>query len=419
MPAARRIVLCLDGTWNNTYREKEREDGSRVAKPSNVLKMYRSVLPRDADGEREQIVYYDPGVGSIADYPGLANAALRTVDNQLGGALGAGFEANIEEALTFLVQNYRRGDQLFVFGFSRGAATARGLSQFLDWSGGLPARHDAYYLPLLFRRYAVSHGSEPAAAVKAGIDREATRELAPFRPVTIDMLGAWDTVMALGIRFRDSKRREPAHDRSFYVQPTPARCVRHAFQALAIDESRYDFRPEVWIAAAEGQTLRQRWFPGSHSNVGGGYVKDGLANGPFHWFLDEAAALGLAVDRRFAGYFRPYARDVLYRSRGIFYRAIEAIRLRSRRGRRRLTGRPESAHLTLDASVIHRLNGDPAEEPRLGGKRYRPKNVLRFLAHQPDLDAHLATIPGLKEKHRKLPADALERIGEIRRKEAP
>src|SRR5687768_16302447 len=91
----RRIVLCLDGTWNSTYDRKYREDGSTVLKPTNVLKLCRAILPRNLS-QGEQLTYYDTGVGSLAKYPGLANRLLATADKGLGGAYGAGFEGNIE-----------------------------------------------------------------------------------------------------------------------------------------------------------------------------------------------------------------------------------------------------------------------------------------------------------------------------------
>ena len=99
--------------------------GQAVLKPTNVLKLSRALLPWDPETRREQITYYEVGVGSLTRYPGGANRLLFQTDRALGGLEGAGFEANIESALTFLVLNYQPSDEVFVFGFSRGAATAR------------------------------------------------------------------------------------------------------------------------------------------------------------------------------------------------------------------------------------------------------------------------------------------------------
>jgi len=126
----RRLVLCLDGTWNSTASEARRRDGDTVLKPTNVLKLARAVLPQTGDGG-EQVVYYDIGVGSLARYPGAANRLLAVADRLLGGGWGAGFESQVEKALGFLVVNHRPEDELYVFGFSRGAAAAQALTRFL------------------------------------------------------------------------------------------------------------------------------------------------------------------------------------------------------------------------------------------------------------------------------------------------
>jgi len=79
----RRIVVCLDGTWNNPYQRKERDDGTEVVKPSNPLKMCRAVLPRDSEHQRDQITYYDSGVGALGNYPGISNRILARIIHQL------------------------------------------------------------------------------------------------------------------------------------------------------------------------------------------------------------------------------------------------------------------------------------------------------------------------------------------------
>lgn len=429
----RRIVLCLDGTWNNAYSVRKRSDGHSVLKPSNVLKLARAVVPHDTGSDRQQVVYYDVGVGSLVEYPGLANRLLVGADRVLGGGWGAGFEGNIEKALAFLVLNHEPGDEVFVFGFSRGAATAQAVTRFIDWAGGLPLKHDAYYLPRLFREYIACRGAEPREQTLERINRQRAAEhrplppLDPFQQIGVPFLGVWDTVMALGGRFRARGAHTSGAKLSFHVGPQPPKCVRHARQALAIDEVRYDFRPEIWTGPADpAQTLEQRWFAGVHSNVGGGYVDDGLANLAFRWMLGEARSQGLAVDPSFAGKYRGYAQDRLYRSESILYRAFDAVRWRAGRGRRSLLEWPDAAGLSLDPSVIRRIQADPKEaDPRNPSlprwpelrQAYRPDNVLRFLAAQPDLRAYLIAI-GVDPPT--LPSDVEERLRDLRtQKRAP
>lgn len=426
---ARRLVLCLDGTWNSTYDEAKRDDGTKVLKPTNVLKLCRSVVPWDERTGSEQIAYYDIGVGSLAEYPGMANRLLHFSDKLLGGGWGAGFEGNIEDALNFLALNFQPGDEVFIFGFSRGAATARGLTRFLDWAGGLPTKHDVYYLPLLFRGYVLSHGGPFAdvfAKLKEQRDLDSAKRkrpldpLEPFQPIPVKFLGVWDTVMALGSRFEATGKSTSTVSKSFYIDAQPAACVQHARQALAIDEARFDFRPEIWAGAHPGQTMKQRWFAGVHSNVGGGYVDDGLADVTFQWMREEAEAQGLKIDEAFARHYRAYPFDRLYQSESLIYRILDALRNRFGRGRRDLLGHPVSANLSLDVSVIQRMQADPATRETNGKLRfpdlrqaYRPKTVLRFLACQPDLDAYLGEL-GLAPDKRPLPPDVMASISSLR-----
>lgn len=399
----RRLVLCLDGTWNSTFDETRTEQGTYVLKPTNVLKLCRSVQSRDSAGI-SQLIFYLTGVGSVPRYPGAANAVYSAADRYLGGVWGAGFESNVEAALDFLNMNYRDGDEVYVFGFSRGAATARGVTQFLGWAGGLPSREDAYYLPLLFREFIKLRGAGTPQAWIAQKNAElaegtpSRKPLEPFNVIPITYLGVWDTVMALGSRFESTGVKNATVSRSFYVDEQPAVHVQVARQALAIDERRYDFRPEVWRRARPGQSLQQRWFPGVHGNVGGGYRHDGLANGALHWLVAGATELGLEVNRKFLGNYRRYPQDRLYDSYSFGMELIDGIRFKLGDGVRKLSGWPESANLSIDHSAAVRMVADPAAKtdkgrlrfPRMDGQPYRPDNLLQFLACSPGAAQQLA-----------------------------
>jgi hypothetical protein len=412
----------MDGTWNNTYARKEREDHHYVVKPSNVLKLARAVLPFDSKSNVDQVVYYDIGVGALASYPGLPNKLLGLSDRWLGGSRGAGFEGNVEDALGFLAFNHLPGDEVFIFGFSRGAAAAQAVTRFIDWAGGLPSKRDAYYLPALFRIYVESRGRTPSSTVLAQIDAARAAEqparapLGDFERISVVLLGVWDTVIAMGSRAALPGREG---SRSFHIAKQPAACVAHARQALAVDERRYEFRPEVWAGPRSEQTLHQRWFAGVHSNIGGGYVHDGLANLSFEWICRDAQAHGLALDTGFLQYYRGYAQDRQYRSDSWMYRLWDRLPRRRGRGPRKIGDWPATANLTLDRSVVRRIQADPdAPDPQNPGRlrypqlreRYRPPNVLRFLADQPELEAYLVSLKVDPD----LPEDAMRRITKLR-----
>lgn len=392
------VVLCLDGTWNDPRMEKERDDGTKVLKPTNVLKTSRAVAAWDESTGRAQVAYYRVGVGAQGKYPGGSNRVVGWVDSKLGGAWGAGFERNVEAALTFLVDNHEPGDTVYVFGFSRGAAEARGLTRFIDWLGGIPTKRDAYFLPLYFRHYVVTEGKGDPASVKTSSGNGPSE---PLESVDVAMLGVWDTVMAL------------PKQRSFHVAERPATCVGNARHAIAIDERRFDFRPEVWLGCAPQQTLEQRWYPGVHSNVGGGYVNDGLANLSLRWMLGEAESCGLAIDRRYSKFFRPYPQDTLHSSKTMVYKFLDGVRFKSKKGVRPLVGYSADASLSLDKSAIHRICAQPGEQfPELDGP-YRPENVFAYLAQQSDLPAYLASL-GLEGEAAQLPKDVLKKIAALR-----
>lgn len=395
--AKRRLVLCLDGTWNSTFDKTRTHEGTFVLKPTNVLKLCRSVRSVAEDGV-SQLIFYVTGVGSVPRYPGAANAVYSTTDRYLGGIWGAGFESNVEAALDFLNMNYRDGDEVYIFGFSRGAATARGVTQFLGWARGLPTREDAYYLPLLFRHFIEVRGTGGPDAWIAEVNAERTAEstsrkpLQPFNNIPVTYLGVWDTVMALGSRFEATGVKNATVSQSFYVDEQPAEPVAVARQALAIDERRFDFRPEIWSRARPGQDMAQRWFPGVHSNVGGGYRHDGLANGAMRWLVAGAADEGLDLNEAFLHNYRPYPQDKLYDSYSLGMAVLDTVRFRRGDGVRALSGRPASANLSVDRSAMVRLLSDPKAEdksgkprfPRMDGKAYRPGNLLEFLACSPE-----------------------------------
>ncbi|MCB1581457.1 MAG: DUF2235 domain-containing protein [Xanthomonadales bacterium] len=389
----KRLILCLDGTWNSAYAESKRDDGIKVLKPSNVLKLARGIEPEDDEGN-QQVVYYDTGVGSLAKYPGFANWFLSKVDKTAGGAWGAGFEANIEDALTFIVNNYNPGegkkkaDEVLVFGFSRGAATARALTQFISWMDGMPVKADAYFLPKLFRIYVKAKGKTTISKAKEKINKEIdkvneTRKRKidyPFQEwnqVRINFLGVWDTVLALGGRVVTMKSRK------FYLSDQPAKCVDHARQALAIDEQRYDFLPEVWQSPSfEGQTLEQNWFAGVHSNIGGGYANDGLANITLHWMVNRIkdVIVGFKTNDDFLNIYGPFPQDEMVDSKTKTYKAKDFVM--RKKGMRKIITNLDNGYqksgLKVHRKVRERMEADFQQYEHMN-RRYQPKNLVKYL----------------------------------------
>jgi uncharacterized protein (DUF2235 family) len=276
----KRLVVCFDGTWNNA--------DSGVAE-TNVARMARAV--RATSGDVPQLTLYLRGVGST----GIALQKL------IEGATGEGIDDNIRSAYMFLAQNYLppeavpgyAGDEIFVFGFSRGAFSARSLAGFVS-SCGLLKRQRLGSISDAWNYYRkVKTRSPDDFAARLGGD-------APNHPdVTIAFLGVWDTVGALGIP-GTVLNRLTASEYQFH-DTKPSRLVRIGRHALAIDEHRDEFEPTLWTGPAPAECdIQQVWFPGAHSDVGGGYQQlagmTRLANAPLRWMADEAAKAGLALD---------------------------------------------------------------------------------------------------------------------------
>lgn len=397
---SKRIVMCLDGTWNAPWQELQRDDGSRVYRPTNVLKVARAVRPRATDGTA-QVVYYDTGIGAMAQYPGVTNGLLRWFDSKLGGAWGAGFEGNVDAAYRFLADNFEDGDEVFVFGYSRGAAQALALCKFIDWMHGVPVKHDIYYLPRFFLRYIEKHG-EPAEFDKLRHEIEskgANKEsLTPFRKLRIKFLGVWDTVVALGARTQ-ANAATSSESKRFLVSDRVPECVDRARHAIAIDELRKDFRAEVWTAGNSKNDMQQVWCPGGHANVGGGRRTDGLANCALEWML--AGAEELDTDPHFLRHFKTVSDAAIGNRRSLLYRIRDPRSLFNEdHARRAIDGYSDSANFDIPRFTLDRLGSSSAEVDYGNGKvrveSYEPRNLLEYLARHPSYDAKLS--PGALEK---------------------
>ena len=154
-----------------------------------------------------------------------------------------------------------------------------------------------------------------------------------------------------------------------------------ARQALAIDERRTDFRPEIWRDSHAGQSVEQRWFPGVHTSIGGGYANDGLANGALSWMIDAAKKEGLAVDQDYLCFYRPWFGDTRNESFTGFMKLRGWIRgLIGESGDRDLLASASFAGLDVHESALKLLRHDES---------YRPDNLLTFLRSRPELASQL------------------------------
>ena len=268
----KRLIVCCDGTWNRADQER---DG--VPCPTNVVKIAYRIAKRD--GAIPQITFYDQGVGTG-----------NVVDRYSGGAFGDGLSDNILDAYRFLVANYEQGDQIFLFGFSRGAYTARSLGGMIRKCG-------------ILRREGVRHYRDAVELYRSDVHPTAARAVA-FRKtnsvageqdIDIQCVGVWDTVGSLGIPLRGlrslTRRKHQFHDTEL------SGSVKNAFHALAIDEHRAPFEPTLWdFVPKPPQRVEQVWFCGAHSDVGGGYAETGLSDIALQWMMDRAAEAGLVFD---------------------------------------------------------------------------------------------------------------------------
>lgn len=285
----RNLVVCCDGTWNTADQEDK-----GVPVPTNVVKMYHAVDVTD----KTQLSYYHPGVGTDGG----------VFSKVLGGGAGKGLSRNIKSAYRWICDNYAEGDRLFLFGFSRGAYTVRSLAGFLSKCGILDLNNlddkDAW------ARIATAY-QDGYRKPKADWAGKWNFKVAAAH-TKIHFIGVWDTVGALGIpddmallNLLDDADDHNFHDTHLGDNVTIAR------HALALDEKREAFTPTLWdfagyqnrppvnaISGEDGQeceipAVQQSWFPGVHSDVGGGYPETGLSDGALQWMMEEAAKAGL------------------------------------------------------------------------------------------------------------------------------
>jgi hypothetical protein len=349
----KRIVICCDGTWNEPESTKQ---DRKV--PTNVLKLVRAVAPRDDRSGTDQVVYYDQGVGT---------GAMGVLDRSIGGGTGYGISKNIRDCYNFIANNYVDGDDIFLFGFSRGAYTIRSLGGMLG-TVGLLSKNDLRYVPEAYAYYHIDPGKRDQSRFHDLLD-SLPRSTAQIR---IKCLGVWDTVGALGIptpglakvqRWAGQKWerfRVGFHDCNL------TEIVENAFQALAVDERRGPFKPSIWDKTTGQDRVLQAWFAGVHSNIGGGYPDAGLSDTALVWMVNRARECGLAISEIFMSDPERVNGNPLGKLEDSYsagYKALEYLRVKPHL-------RPIGQHLNvgemIHESAIQRMKEDT---------RYRPENL--------------------------------------------
>jgi len=266
----KRIVICADGTWNRP------EELDKEQYPTNVLTLARHLLPHD-DAGTKQIVFYDWGIGSYHD-------------KISGGGLGTGLEKNVMDCYRFLVHNYDIGDEIYLFGFSRGAYTIRSLCGLINNCSILKGA-EGRLIEKAFDIYKIKkHSPKSQFATNWRAEHSVSNE------VKIHFVGVWDTVGAMGLPFSIFGLIKDKH--LFYDRKLGKnlKTVRHA---LSLDEVRDDFEPTIW-QPRDNVDIAQVWFAGIHADIGGSYKPDAdgkvLSDIPLQWLLDEAQIQGLMFD---------------------------------------------------------------------------------------------------------------------------
>ena len=326
------IVLCADGTGNNDIK----------ARGTNVFKLYEAIdrhRHKEDSSAVPQIAFYDDGVGTSKFIP------LRV----LGGALGFGFTRNVKDLYTELAHSYEPQDRLYLFGFSRGAYTVRTLAGFIQCCGILDVRNldnqtiakqvDAAWKVFRKTAFTGSMRDDPRRA-KVPPDSTASKEdpketrlvtnkhtgLSAYSPVNIEFLGVWDTVGAIGVPIAELTKLINAFYPLTFNELTVGPWVKRARHALSIDDERLTFTPELWNEQdGKDQRVKQVWFAGVHSNVGGGYPKHGMSLVALDWMMSEAKQSGLRFLESDRDYVRTHqdVQDKLYDSResfSVYYR---------------------------------------------------------------------------------------------------
>ncbi len=283
---SKNIVVLSDGTG---------QEGGK-GNNTNIYKIFQMLENRTT----RQVVFYDAGLGAKWwDIPGKVN--------------GLGITKNILQCYRFIFDHYEAGDSIYMFGFSRGAATVRSLSSFLHYFGVLPKSRPEL-IAKAYKKYKTRDEDKRKERAKEFILKHHTMW------AKVKFLGCFDTVAALGLPFKPASvvlDGLPFFRHSFHNY-TLSETVENAYHALAIDDVRLIFHPVLWKQCNENQTMRQVWFAGMHTDVGGGYEEKELSDIPLQWMVKKATDAGLLIYKGHRVSINGKADGEMHDSRGTF-----------------------------------------------------------------------------------------------------
>ncbi len=340
----RRLTVCIDGTWNTPFQEQYGE-----AEPTNVVRIHNAIADIDS-ADIVQYKYYHTGVG----------ADLNFLKRFLGGMAGVGLDLIIKSAYHWLCKLYQDGDDIYLFGFSRGAFSVRSLCGLINKCGLLapevlswPAVDDVY---------------------KAYRDKSGLHNLKPskhMRTAPIHFIGVWDTVGALGIPddlpvlnwLFDRKKNYRFH----HTELGNSNQVTYARHALSLDDDRCSFMPTLWSNITKHDVdsgrVKQVWFPGEHGDVGGGRREHGLSDGALSWMIQEASSCGLAFQSAMLDQIKPNFRDTAHRACVGMYKHL------------RTQPRPVPL-ISPETTNVHQIATDRQKNPPISQAPYRSTVIL-------------------------------------------
>ncbi|KAG0708817.1 hypothetical protein DFH29DRAFT_342656 [Suillus ampliporus] len=290
----KRIIVCCDGTWQDGVNVKE------CWKQTNILKLSRGLHHVD---ERSgvsipQIVYYQSGVGTAQNF----------YSQYVDGATGESLIEKVQEAYAFISQNYHPGDEIFLFGFSRGAYTARMVAMFIGAIGVLDRTDMDHFADIFVSYQQLGKETDPTkiAQLEASLSKWTSHDSRGKRRAEADndsfsvkCVGVFDTVGSVGLP-EELTHKSPSTKSIFgFPNNELGEHIERAYQALAIDETRLDFNcckfEQTDGGRRKGQILKQCWFSGEHSDIGGGWKSHDLSDLTLAWMVANIGDM-LSVD---------------------------------------------------------------------------------------------------------------------------